>query len=221
MKVTVRQYYRGFVSLFGIFAGVTFLPPVLHFFIPDSSAIAEYLYPPLGDSQQLTLAATFLVLSLTTYVVFKWRESAPKEKWYVASILWAGLVLGVVAWIVLCVHYVRRIPVPTMGLEIPVSIGFERTDFALRWYSNSSDWEMLHYTGPWEDNIQELWTPSSICVVRVLLWLSYTMSLACFLAVVSLAAYQHAAEEAAEKALPPDQLPQAGGPGPGEISKAR
>jgi hypothetical protein len=54
-------------------------------------------------------------------------------------------------------------------------------------------------TRPREEQIQNLWTHHSIWVVRVSLWLSYTLSLACFLAVMSLAAYQHSAEEVAKK----------------------
>jgi len=43
-----------------------------------------------------------------------------------------------------------------------------------------------------------LWTRHSIIVVRMLLWLFHTLTLACFLSVVSLAVYQHAAEETEE-----------------------
>jgi hypothetical protein len=197
MKITVRQYYGGFRSLLGIFAGVPFVPPILHFFIPDSSTIAEYLYPPIGDSLQLALALTFLLLSLTTYVVFQYRQSTPKEKVYASAALWIAFALSVCVLIPLYGYFVRRIPVPASGMEVPVSIGYQRTDFALRWYPNSNDWEMLHDTGPGEDKIQDLWTLPSICVVRVSLWFSYTLSLACFVAIVSLAVYRHSAEEAA------------------------
>jgi len=85
--------------------------------------------------------------------------------------------------------------VPAANLEVPVSVGYQRTDFALQWYPRSDDWEMLHNRGPYEEQIQKLWTLRSIIVVRVFLWLSYTLALACFLAVASLAVYQHASEE--------------------------
>jgi hypothetical protein len=53
---------------------------------------------------------------------------------------------------------------------------------------------MLHDRGPWEEKIQELWTQQSIAVVRASLWASYTLTLSCFLSVVSLGVYQHALE---------------------------
>lgn len=199
MKVTVLQYYKGFLGLQALFAGVPFVPPLLHVFVPDSSTIAEYLYPPLGDSQQLTLVATVLLLLLTTFVVFKYCRSARKERPYLPLILLAGSALGVCALIGLYVYFVRRIPVPAMGLEVPVSIGYQRTDFALRWYPQWNDWAMLHDAGPREEKIQELWTQSSICVVRVLLWASYTLTLACSMCFVSLGVYGHVAEKVASQ----------------------
>ena len=57
MCIAVRKYYGGFVSLAGIAAGIPFLPPLLHLFMPDTSAFAAYLYPPLGDIEQIAIAA--------------------------------------------------------------------------------------------------------------------------------------------------------------------
>jgi heme/copper-type cytochrome/quinol oxidase subunit 3 len=194
MKVTVQQYYRGFGSWYALAAGIPFAPLLFRACVPDSSTIAEYLYPPLGDVQQLAFAATVFFLLLTTIMVFACNQGAQKIRPSVYIILGVGFLFGVCALIGLYVPYVRRVPVPAAGLEVPLSIGYQRTDFALRWYPQESDWEMLHNTGPYEEKIQELWTPNSIFLVRGLLWLSYTLTLACFLATVSLAVYQHAAE---------------------------
>ncbi|MGD0733726.1 MAG: hypothetical protein ABR976_01220 [Terracidiphilus sp.] len=195
MKVTVLRFYKGFLGLQTIPASLPFLPPVLHVFIPDSSPIAEYLYPPLGESQQITLVATVLLLFLTTFVVFKYSQSSRKENPHLPIFLWIGAAIGVCALVVLYVLFVRRIAVPSANLEVPVSVGFQRTDFAVRWYPQWSDWAMLHDAGPYEEKIQMLWTRSSICVVRLLLWISYTLTLCSFLAALSLAVYQHVAEE--------------------------
>ena len=159
----------------------------------------KLLYPPLGDSQQLTFVLTILLLLLTTFVVFKRCQSARKIQASAHVVLWFGFLFCVCALIPLYVRYVRRVPMPAIGLEVPVSIGYQRTPFALQTYPQWSDWEVLHDRGPWEEQIQMLWTPHSIIVVRVLLWLSYTLTLACFLSVVCLAVYQHAAEEAPSK----------------------
>lgn len=204
-KITVRQYYQGFVSLLGLVAGVPFVAPLLHLFFPDSSAVAEYLYPPLGDVELIAVAATVGFLFATTFVVFICCQSARRIPRSVPAIFLSGSALCMCALIVLHVLYVRHIPVASVNLDVPVSIGYQRTELASRVYPPSptapyapwSDWKMLNNAGPREEQIQNLWTRHSICVVRVSLWLSYTLALACFLALVSLAVYQHASEEPA------------------------
>lgn len=203
MKVPVRQYYLGFVSLYGIMAGLPFVPPLLHVFMPNSTALAEYLYPPLGDIEWIAVAATIGVMLSITFVVFACCRSARRIHPVVPAILTVGSILSVCALITLYVPYVRRIPVHSLNLEVPMSIGYQRTDLAFRAYPPStsspnaqwSDWAMLKDAGPTEEHIQQLWTQRSICIVRVLLWLFHTLTLSCFLSVVSLAVYQHAAEE--------------------------
>jgi hypothetical protein len=206
MRVPVRQYYLGFVSLLGIVAGLPFVPPLLHVFMPDSTAFAEYLYPPLGDIEWIAVAATVGILLSTTFVVFACCQSAKRIHPVVPVSLAVGSVLSVCALIALYVPYVRHIPVHSMNLEVPVSIGYQRTDLALRTYPPAaaypnaqwSDWAILEDAGPREEQIQKLWTQRSICVVRELLWLFHTLTLACFLSLVSLAIYQHASEQPPE-----------------------
>jgi hypothetical protein len=212
MKViSVRQYYQGFVSLWGLAAGAPFVPPLLHVFIPDSSAFAEYLYPPLGDIEWVAVAATVGFLLATTFVVFTCRQSKRRIHPRVPILLTVGFAIGMCALIVLYVFYVRRIPVPSVSLEVPVSIGYQRTELAFKTYPQMSDWAMLHDAGPREEQIQLLWTPHSICVVRVLLWAFYTLTVSCFLSVVSLAVYEHAAEQPPDESKDTGREPEANG----------
>jgi hypothetical protein len=199
MRITVRQYYGEFVSLWGLAAGSTFVPPLLHLIAPESSAIAAYLYPPLGDVEGIAVAATIGFWLATTFVVFICCESSRKIHPSVPGTLIAGLAIGMCVLVMLFVLYVRHIKVPAEKLDVPVSVGYHRSDFAVKNYSGSTDWDMLNSEGPQEDQIQELWTPHSIWVVRVLLWLFYTLTVSCFLSIISLAVYRHAAEEAEKK----------------------
>ena len=96
-------------------------------------------------------------------------------------------------------RYVRTVSVPSVGRDFEVSIGFQKAEFAPLWYAHSNDWEMLHDAGPYEKKIQQLWTQNSISAVRVLLWLSWTLTLACFLSVLSLTVYKQAADEASSE----------------------
>lgn len=196
MKITVGQYYREFISLQGVIAGAPFIPPLLHVFIPESTELAEYLYPPLGDIEWIAVAATIGILVMTTFVVFSYCDSTERVRQILPALLLFGMALGVCTLIALYVLYVRRIPVPSVNLEVPVSIGYHRTDFAFQNYPGWTDWAMLHDVGPIEEQIQKLWTPRSIWIVRALLWISYNLCVGCFLSVVSLAVYRHAAEKA-------------------------
>jgi hypothetical protein len=199
MRITVRQYYGEFASLWGLAAGSTLVPPLLHLVAPESSAIAAYLYPPLGDVEGIAIAATIGFWLASTFVVFTCCESSRKIHPTVPGTLVVGLAISMCVLIMLFVLYVRHIKVPTEKLDVPVSVGYHRSNFAVKNYSDSTDWEMLNSQGPQEDQIQELWTSHSILVVRVLLWLFYTLTVACFLSIVSLAVYRHATEEAEKK----------------------
>lgn len=199
MRITVRQYYGEFASLWGLAAGSTFVPPLLHLIAPDSSAVAAYLYPPLGDVEGIAIAATIGFWLASTFVVFTCCESSRKTHPVVPGALIAGLAISMCVLIVLFVLYVRHIKVSTEKQDVPLSVGYQRSDFAVKNYSDSTDWEMLNSEGTQEDQIQELWTPHSIWVVRLFLWLSYTLTVACFLSIISLAVYRHAGEEAEKK----------------------
>lgn len=207
MRITVRQYYGEFVSLWGLAAGSTFVPPLLHLVAPDSSAIAAYLYPPLGDVEGIAVAATIGFWLASTFVVFTSCEASRKIHPSVPGTLIAGLAIGMCVVIVLFVLYVRHIKVPAEKLDLPVSVGYQQSEFAIKNYPDCTDWDMLNSEGAQEHDIQELWTPHSIWVVRVLLWLFYTLTVACFLSIISLAVYRHATEEAEKKSgsNPPEQ----------------
>jgi len=96
--------------------------------------------------------------------------------------------------IVMYVFFVKDVAVPSVNQEVFVSIGYQRTDFALRTYPTSNDRDMLHDQGPSEETVQLLWTRSSIWIVRGILWLLYTVTLACFLVVICVGVYQHASD---------------------------
>jgi hypothetical protein len=197
MKVTLERYYKSFTSLRALFAVVPFVPLLIYAAAPGSR-ITGFLYPPLSDFQNLAFAATVGFLLLTTFVVFIWAQLTRRIRSFVPVVLLIGFGVGIVALISLYVSYVRFIPVPSISAEVPVSVGSQLTDFAVQTYPKWSDWEMLHDRGPWEQQVQKLWTRHSIIVVRARLWAAYTLSLACFLSVVSLAAYQHARESASQ-----------------------
>lgn len=201
--MTVQRYYGGFVSLFGVAASTPFIPPLLHLFIPDSSAFADYLYPPLGDFEWIGVAATIGILFVVTFVVFHYCESVTAIHRRAPAILMATMAISACALMALYVLFVRHIPVASINLDVPVSVGLHRSDLAHQTYPQLSDWEMLHTVSPDEEQIQKFWTPKSICVVRIFLWFLYTLIVSCFLAVISLAVYRHASETPGSSSPPP------------------
>jgi hypothetical protein len=192
MKISVRQYYKG-----GLIAVITSFVPVLRLCVSDSSPLAGFLFPPLGDSQRLLLALTVTILLIVTYVVFVYCRGVRKVPRKAFLALFGGMVLGSGALIPLYTSFVRRVEIPSANEEVFVSIGYEQTDFAVQTYPKGkwTDWDILRDRGPWEEQIQKLWTPRSIYIVRLSLWVCYLMTLTCFISVVSLAAYQHVLEK--------------------------
>ena len=193
MKVPLARYYRSFLDLKGLIASASFIPPILHY-VGGSSAFVNGLYPPLGDFQVLGVVSTVGFLLLVTFLVYIAAEFGHGISPKTPKALALGFVCAVCLLIPLYVCFIMSIPVPSEGKEVMVSVGFSRTRFANTNYGDFSDREMLHDAGPWEEQIQKLWTRSSLSIVRINLWLFYTLSLACWISAVSLAAYRDACD---------------------------
>jgi hypothetical protein len=180
-----------------VLASVPVIPPLLYACFSDSNRFAENLYPPLGDLQQIAVTSTVGFLLLATFLVFIVCPLTRRRRKVVVMALAAGAVVGAAVLIALCGLYVRQIRVPSIDAVVPISIGYRQTDFAHRVYPKPrwDDRSMLHDRGPTEETIQTLWTHNSVLVVRGLLWASYTFTLVFFLSIMSLAVYQHAAED--------------------------
>lgn len=199
MKITVLQYYKGFKSLYGAIATVPVIVPALRLFMSDSNAVAGYLFPPLGDVRRLLLTITMAILLVITFVVFAFCRGVRKVPSKLFLALLGGVLIGPVTLIPLYTSFVRQVEVPSVNEEVLVSIGYQRTAFALQNYPEEKwpDWQILQDRGPWEEQIQRIWTKSSISVVRMLLWFFYFLFLACITSVGCLAVYQHVLERAA------------------------
>jgi hypothetical protein len=197
MKISVSQYYKGFISFYGLIASIPLVDPVVRLCVSDSNALAGYLFPPLGDAQHLLLPFTVVMLLTVTYVIFVYCQGLRKVPRKAILALLGGMVLGSVALMLLYNSFVLRVEIPSVDAEVYVSIGYQRTDFAVQTYPEEkwTDSDMLRDRGPWEEQIKKLWTRRSISIVRVLLWLFYAMSLACLISIMSLAVYQQELEK--------------------------
>jgi len=175
--LTARSYYKHFASIYGaITAAIGGLPIVSMLVPPDFSS---YLFPPLGPIRTFCVIATLIFSILITVIVYSTKDSAfvlskssrPKVQLKISIVAVIGL------FIYLGVHFgcVRVLQPKVRGDTKPiiVSVGWQRSDYALLNYAGESDEDMLESRGPREEEINRLWTRTSVIVARLILFGSY------------------------------------------------
>lgn len=197
LGITLRDYWSGFRRLYIGFSAIPFLTDAAGAYFKDSGGWLACLYPPLGAIQVLGEIFTFLFLLSTPFLVYLGCRSKNRIKPRVPIFLGIGATCLFVALVALYTFFVRRVAVPSVGTQIYVSVGYQRTDLAKRVYPGWNDWEMLHDRGPSEEQIQALWTGGSVFSVRAGLWLGYTLCCEFFVAVWCLMAFQQAMDSKA------------------------
>ncbi len=182
--ITLHDYYRAFGSLSGLLAGVfAAFPLISHFLFPES--IAAYGFPPLGNIEALARIGVVVFALAATYFAFFARSPRPSGNRARVSASIGIAVFFFLLYTGLFMRFVRTIGVPSSGTQVQVSIGFTRTDFAEVNFNGISDWEMLRDRGPEEEQIWKLWTPKSILIARLALYVAYCLSLLSLVAAFS------------------------------------
>lgn len=174
-RLTVRAYYKRYLSLYGLMSAAIGGLPILSKLLPEGWG--GYVFPPLGDQGPIFRGAALILCALVTLIVYfaypRYARYDKRER--VRTLLLTAIVsvLGVMAFFILSQRFVRHIAVPTRNVELVVSVGYERTDFAQKTFGPATDWELLRYRGINEEEIQRLWTSRSIILVRLGLFVSY------------------------------------------------
>jgi hypothetical protein len=177
-RLTVKDYYKHFLSVYGVLAAAVAGFPMLSKLLPDNWA--AYFFPPLGDQSPPVRAAALVLGAAVTLVVTK-----RGRMWVLVAPL-ALAAAGLLAFFVLSQLFVRSLPIPGGDAEVVVSVGYERTPYALSRFPEATDWELLRQRGPTEEEIERLWTPGSVVKARLGLYLSYLTFLLSAVAVGSL-----------------------------------
>jgi hypothetical protein len=165
--MTLEQYYKAFWSLPGLLAAA---PPVVTTvvlpFLPDRAS--AYGFPPMGDVGGFAGFGLVCMAVLVTYLVYFWRGG----KW---PLVVAALVafLSLCAYITLYPRFVVRVDIPSLKTATRVSVGYDRTPFAIANFSSDSDEDMLRARGFDDEEIKKLWTYHSLIVARLALFGSY------------------------------------------------
>jgi hypothetical protein len=169
--ITLSAYYRAFVSGWGGLATLFSAIPLLSKLLPGNIAAAGF--PPLGDAEGPARLLAVVFALAATYCAYFCRARHPRDnrKWVYRAMILA--LLPLVVYVGLIIRFVRTVEIPSMGTAIQVSVGWERTDFATTNFDGESDWDLLRARGPDEEDIWRLWTPKSLIVSRLGLYVAY------------------------------------------------
>lgn len=186
--MTIKSYYKNFISIYGALAGALGALPFLSKLLPGNWA--QYVFPPLGGVEPYSRLATLILAGAVTLIVYTMNTSSfatckrgrSKSMWLVFAI---G-VIAVIVFFVLTQAFARSIDIPSVGKSVVVSVGYDRTEFARTTFKDKSDEQMLRARGTSEEEIWRLWTAKSIIVARSLLFISYLIFILSAVAFVSL-----------------------------------
>ncbi len=170
-SVSLLEYYTAFKSVLGGIVMVLAALPFIAILLPQP--IATYAFPPLGDSETISRVGTVGSVALATFVVYFLRSRRASLCVLTASLLAIGTFA---LYLVFFSTFVRKIDIPSEKTAVFVSVGFERTEFAVKTFDDASDWEMLRHRGLTEEAVRQLWTINSILIARLALWLSFSAS---------------------------------------------
>ena len=187
--ITLKQY----VSAYGRPRGWASLVPIFVASLYSRVAPGWILDPPLGNVIYPAMLATLAFLLVAAGIVFLIFHRSRKYAIYGMTVCVLGLLGSFLAYVVYNQRYVRIVPIPSLGTAKAVCVGDERTDYAKK-LGNIDDYELLRYRGPYEEEVDRLWTPGSLAKAKVSLWLSYTGAAFFWVCFISVPTY-HAPEQ--------------------------
>ncbi len=166
--LTLWDYLASFKKSLAALAGIGIAPALLSNFRPNWTA---YLFPALGGLNLLARIGTVLLSFLVVCCGYLLTGSA-----HIRRYIYSGLtvtILSLIAYLVTTSVYVREIAVPSTNTSVLVSVGSQRTEFALREFGSQDDWEMLRERGFQDEEVYRLWTARSVLLGRMLLFSAY------------------------------------------------
>jgi hypothetical protein len=196
--MTLGDYYKHFVSLYGGLTAAIGSIPLLPFVLPKD--YSRCLLPPIGPPQNLLGIALPLIAVLVTFIVYQAKDRAfiQNEKRFKFLCILAFLALAsFIVYMGLSIRFVYTInngPEP----RTTVSVGYDRSELVKNYkddkgtnpYASKTDIELLQEVGATERDVEasvyKLWTTSSIFWVRVGVFVSY---LFCFLPFIGIGCF--------------------------------
>jgi hypothetical protein len=142
----------------------------------------NYLFPIVDGNHANFFAVTLAMILASIGAILPLGCKITKARLpRILRVCSALIVCSAVIYFALNIRYVICIPL-TNGNTPCVSIGWTRSEAAKEYAREScpqcSDIELLMAAGPYEDQVHQLWTESSIFFVRLGLFISYALILA-------------------------------------------
>ncbi|HEY1463546.1 MAG TPA: hypothetical protein VGF44_09030 [Terriglobales bacterium] len=180
---TLIDYYKKFKSLYGALAGIFTLAGPLASII-FSGAIEAYAFPPLGNTATIGRLGILVLGGALTFIAF-W--DTPRVNPFKKFLIIGGCAfLSLVCYMVAFAHFVKRVDIPASESSVFVTVGYEKTEFAIKNFPSETDSEMLTYRSTDDEQIEKLWTPRSVDIARTLLFFSYSGFILPFVLIFSL-----------------------------------
>jgi hypothetical protein len=134
-----------------------------------------FVWPPIGDIELYLGALTSVLVALLGFFPSKLRTKVVAIRnmrialalGFVLAIVYGFLLMGIV------------VPKETLhNGKVYITIGFQRTNLANTKYPYATSSELLEYGGLSEGDIEKMWTPESILLAKLLLYISYLGAMA-------------------------------------------
>lgn len=190
------NYYRAFIGARGFVAAVATFAPLASDYV-----LSGRVFPPLGDQSLLLKTAATALAMLVTFFAYRARGDSSGR---ISRLM---IYLAIASFVFVCGYYaaqfgfVRRVDIPSEERSEYVSVGLTRSQFAQRKLSDLSDVDVLKTRGFSDSAIRENWTPASIFIARLLLFITFCGATLPFVGVLSLAILEHARQVAGEEAI--------------------
>jgi hypothetical protein len=170
--MSLKAYFKQFRSILGIITG----------FIGAFPFIANYLLqqkisnviPPVEDYVLVIYIIFFIAAVLIVY--FLKDLNCWKKPWSTPLTMGVLFLLAIIAFMSYD-HWseraIRTIYIPTLKKNVNVIVGLERSKFAVQYFNNKTDEQMLEERGYTKNEIRRLWTQESILHARLFIIVSY------------------------------------------------
>ena len=140
---------------------------------PCSLVRLMHTLPPLGDITTAARIGVIVLAIAVTYISF--YSVSPTRKFSRFALILTVSLLAFLCYLLSLAHLVRKITIPATDSETFVSIGYERTPFAVQTFGSETDWDILQARGTSDEEVLKLWTARSVDIARLALIVSYSV----------------------------------------------